>query len=97
MTCFYTTSKVLRCVPHIENGDVGDPWIPVERHEGALTVGPKGFHYELLSRLLLSNEYRAFSGADNSFGRWRSAVVSRGRACTWAGQDRRTPRAHAGD
>lgn len=48
----FTTSKNRRCVPEIENGDVADPWIPVEGSKGALTVSRRGFDYRTLTRLL---------------------------------------------
>ena len=49
--CVYTTTQVRRCLPEIDNGDVGDPWIPVERATGGvLTVGPNGIDYRLLTR-----------------------------------------------
>jgi CRISPR system Cascade subunit CasA len=57
LSCRSTTTKARRCLPEIENGDVGDPWIPVERDQGALTVGRGGFHYALLSRLLFEGEF----------------------------------------
>ena len=53
----YTTTTVRRCLPEIENGDVGDPWIPVERDGGALTISHRGFGYELLTRLLFSGDF----------------------------------------
>jgi len=57
LRCAGTTSSARRCISTIENGDVGDPWIPVERDAGALTIGPSGFHYELLSHLLLGDDF----------------------------------------
>lgn len=54
----YTTTRTRRSLGHLSNGDVGDAWIPVERATGnALTVGPRGFHYRLVARLLLQNEF----------------------------------------
>jgi CRISPR system Cascade subunit CasA len=51
--CAFSTSVNRRCLPEVENGDVGDAWIPVNRENGqALTVGRRGFHYELLERIL---------------------------------------------
>lgn len=58
MVAAYTTTTARRCLPEIENGDVGDPWIPIEREEGALTVGKQGFHYELLSRFLFGGDFQ---------------------------------------
>ncbi len=55
--CAYTTTKQRRCLPSIANGDVGDPWIPVERDGGALTVGRRGFHCELLTHILFGDDY----------------------------------------
>lgn len=55
--CAYTTTTNRRCLATIENGDVGDPWIPVKRAGGALTVGSSGFNYELLTHLLLGDDY----------------------------------------
>jgi CRISPR system Cascade subunit CasA len=59
LACRYTTTNTRRCLPEIKNGDVGDPWIPVEREEGALTIGRGGFHYALLSRLLFDGDFAA--------------------------------------
>jgi CRISPR system Cascade subunit CasA len=56
LCCRYTTTAARRCIPEVDNGDVGDPWIPVERDGGALTVGPNGFDYRLLTRLF-QNEF----------------------------------------
>ena len=53
----YTTTTVRRCLPEVVNGDVGDPWIPVERDGGALTISGRGFGYELLTRLLFSGDF----------------------------------------
>lgn len=56
--CVYTTTQVRRCLPEIDNGDVGDPWIPVERATGGvLTVGPNGINYRLLTRLLFEGDF----------------------------------------
>lgn len=58
LSCLYTTTQARRCLPEIETGDVGDPWIPVERatHK-ALTVGPNGLDYRLLTRLLFEGDF----------------------------------------
>jgi CRISPR system Cascade subunit CasA len=54
----YTTTQARRCLPDVKDGDVGDPWIPIERDGGgALTVGASGFHYALVSRLLFTGDY----------------------------------------
>jgi CRISPR system Cascade subunit CasA len=55
--CAYTTTSERRCAPEVDDGDVGDSWIPVARTGGALTVGSRGFGYDLLSRVLFSDEY----------------------------------------
>ena len=57
LTTSYTTTTTRRCIPDVTNGDVGDPWAPVERDKGALTVGKRGFHYGLLARLLFEADY----------------------------------------
>lgn len=58
LCCFYTTTKARRCLPEIDNGDVGDAWIPIERDGGgALTVGPNGLDYRLLTRLLFEGDF----------------------------------------
>jgi CRISPR system Cascade subunit CasA len=53
----YATTKVRRCLPQIDDGDVGDPWIPVERDGGALTISSRGFTYQVLARLLFSGDF----------------------------------------
>ncbi len=55
--CRYTTTAGRRCLPEIDNGDVGDPWVPIERDKGALSVGGRGFHYDLVRRLLFGNDF----------------------------------------
>ena len=55
--CRYATTEARRCVPEVENGDVGDPWTPIERDKGALSVGSGGFHYQLLTRLLFESDF----------------------------------------
>jgi CRISPR system Cascade subunit CasA len=55
--CHYTTTENRRCAPETENGDVGDCWAPIERDAGMLTIGSRGFHYDLLSRLLFENDF----------------------------------------
>jgi CRISPR system Cascade subunit CasA len=57
--CRYTTTQARRCLPEVDSGDVGDPWIPVDRDGGALTVGSKGFDYRLLARLLFDGDFEA--------------------------------------
>jgi CRISPR system Cascade subunit CasA len=58
LSCLYTTTQARRCLPEIESGDVGDPWIPVERAtQKALTVGPNGLDYRLLARLLFEGDF----------------------------------------
>ena len=53
-----TTSRGRRCLTEIRGGDVGDPWIPIARDKGtALSVTGRGFHYELLVRLLFESEF----------------------------------------
>ena len=55
----YTTTKIRRCRPEVDNGDVGDPWIPIERKEGgALTISKHGFDYQRLTELLFSGDYK---------------------------------------
>ena len=58
VSCLYTTTQARRCLPEIDTGDVGDPWIPIERatHK-ALTVGPNGLDYRLLTRLLFEGDF----------------------------------------
>jgi len=57
LLCRYTTTQVRRCLPEVDNGDVGDPWAPIERDKGALSVGRRGFHYDLLRRLVFENDF----------------------------------------
>lgn len=57
ISCLYTTTAVRRCLPSVEDGDMGDPWIPIERDKGALTVGPNGFDYKLLARVLFEGGF----------------------------------------
>jgi CRISPR system Cascade subunit CasA len=55
--CLYATTQARRCLPEVDNGDVGDPWVPIERDKGALSVGAGGFHYQLLTRLVFEGDF----------------------------------------
>ncbi|MEO8257368.1 MAG: type I-E CRISPR-associated protein Cse1/CasA [Acidobacteriota bacterium] len=58
IVCHYATTQVRRCLPEAETGDVGDPWIPIERAtRGALTVGSNGLDYHLLTRLIFEADF----------------------------------------
>lgn len=40
------------------NGRTGDPWTPINQAEGkALSISARGYHYELMTRLLFSADY----------------------------------------
>jgi len=40
-------------------GNVGDPWIPIEKNgKKALTIGKSGFRYDILSEILFSGNYK---------------------------------------
>lgn len=85
--CFYTTTSARRSLTEVANGDVGDPWIPVDRDGKALTVGPKGFGYEVLSRLLLGNDFspavaQAFRPGDGDPVWLVGAALARGQGKT---------------
>ncbi len=57
--CTRAPSSGRRSLPEVDNGDVGDPWIPIKRDtDTALTVGERGFDYKLLAELLLEGDYR---------------------------------------
>ena len=57
LVCRYTTSRTRRCLAEVKDGDVGDPWIPVQRSGGALNVGKNGFRYQRLAQLLSEDEF----------------------------------------
>ncbi len=87
LRCAKTTSRKRRCLPSIDNGDVGDPWIPVQRDGGALTVGSRGFGCELLTRLLLGDEYemaaaQMFRTDDRDLMLFVGAALARGNGKT---------------
>jgi CRISPR system Cascade subunit CasA len=56
VACADTTTKVRRCLAASKDGDVGDPWVPVHRNNGALNVGKNGFRYDRLAELF-SNDF----------------------------------------
>ena len=60
----YTTTDVRRCLPNIEDGDVGDPWIPIKRDGGALTISDSGFDYKKVTELLFSGQYKKAAAQD---------------------------------
>lgn len=46
-------------------GNLGDPWTPVRVSDGtALNVSGRGFHYELVTELLLTGEYKRAAAAE---------------------------------
>ncbi len=59
LVCWRGTTKAARIKsPDGFNGATGDPWTPVEKANAkALTVGDRGFHYELIKDILLSGDY----------------------------------------
>ncbi len=65
LTCRFTTSRVSRCLPEVETGDIGDPWIPVRRQDKcALTISERGFDYKLLCEMLFDTYEEAQAQRD---------------------------------
>ena len=62
MVCSLHDDASRRCLPEVENGDVGDPWVPIDARGGALTVGSGGFHYGLLAPPPVRGRLRARGG-----------------------------------
>jgi len=60
LRCLRATTKATRIAADADlKGVTGDPWTPVNTAETkALTIGERGFHYDLLQRILLAQEYR---------------------------------------
>lgn len=55
---FSANSRCERITPGDTKGDTGDVWTPVRREDGAaLSIGAKGFSYDLIQELLLSGTY----------------------------------------
>lgn len=87
VSCADTTSKTRRCLAEVENGDVGDPWIPIERSEGALNVSARGFDYQVLTGLLFSNDFepaaaQALQDADGDPVLFLASALARGQGKT---------------
>jgi len=85
--CCYTTTDTRRALADSKDGDVGDPWIPIEREGGALTVGKSGFNYVLMRQLTLDGKYARASAQESRPGdppsMWlTAAVLSRGQGKT---------------
>lgn len=57
LKCECSTSEDRFCLPNVDGGDVGDPWIPIERSKGALNIRDNGFDYKLLTKLLLGDDF----------------------------------------
>jgi CRISPR system Cascade subunit CasA len=96
LRCHYTTTTSRRCLPEVENGDVGDPWVPIEREKGALTVGAAGFHYQLLTRILLGADFapapaQAVLDSDRETVFFHAAAMARGQGKTEGLHDRSIP------
>lgn len=52
-----SNSKASRIEAKALHGNVGDPWTPIRKKDGAaLTVSQRGFHYRLLSELLFDRK-----------------------------------------
>ncbi len=68
-----TTASCRRFLAETVNGDVGDPWIPITRDKGALSVGARGFDYRLTSSILLEQDHLA--GAAQSLRKEDGATV----------------------
>lgn len=93
VACAYTTTERRRCLPEVDNGDTGDPWVPVEPDEGALTVGSGGFHYQLLTRILFDGEFEPAAAQRLRTGDvdpmlFLASVMSRGQGKTEGLHDR---------
>lgn len=87
LACRTTVTQARRCLPEITNGDVGDPWIPIERDKGALFVTEYGFRYDLVSRLLFDNDFmrppaQEFQPTDQEGVLFSAAVLARGEGRT---------------
>ncbi len=59
IVCWRANTKGQRvAAPEALNGATGDPWTPVDKAAAkALTVGERGFTYDLLRQIFLSGEY----------------------------------------
>lgn len=86
--CSYTTSSVRRCVPEIVTGDVGDPWIPIDRVTGkALTVGPNGLDYRVLTKVVFAGDFMPARAQEPRRGDgdpvlWLASALARGQGKT---------------
>ncbi|MEX2273818.1 MAG: hypothetical protein WD690_20300 [Vicinamibacterales bacterium] len=57
LECLDTTSRTRRCLAATKDGDVGDPWLPIQRSGGALNIRQRGFRYQMIAELLSESEY----------------------------------------
>jgi CRISPR system Cascade subunit CasA len=91
------TTKVQRLQAKERKGDVGDPWIPVNKASGtALTVSGSGFSYRRTHELLFSPDYeRATSQRiyddDSEQLIFTATVLARGQGQTDGLHERRVP------
>ena len=75
--CFTSTSTARRCLRAIKGGDVGDPWIPVDRDKAtALNIGGRGFGYALTADLLFKNNFAPAAAQNLRPGDGDSIVMS---------------------
>ena len=59
MECLRATSKAPRVDAKEFNGNIGDPWIPIELKDSkSLTLASGGFHYRKVSELLFSSNWK---------------------------------------
>jgi CRISPR system Cascade subunit CasA len=98
LSAFSTGTKASRIAAKDLNGVTGDAWTPVELAAGkALTITAEGFHYRLVSELLLGGKYRPapaqrLTTADSALPWiWLARGVVRGQGKTEGFHERRVP------
>ena len=97
LTACSSTSRLLRIDGKTFNGNVGDPWAPVDKQSGkSLTLGNRSFTYKLLHELLYSGSWeKPLLAQDSAEDPDDLAIVaealSRGKNKTWGFQSRVVP------
>lgn len=97
LTACSSTSRQLRINGKEFNGNVGDPWAPVDKRNGkSLTLGDRDFTYKLLHELLYSGNWeKPLLAQDSAEDPDDLAIVaealSRGKNKTWGFKSRVVP------
>ena len=97
LTAHAAGSKAARIDAKVLNGNLGDPWVPVDKKGAALTVSGRGFHYTALCDLIAKADFlpslmqRTHKGIDDGAVALLARVLVRGQGQTEGYHERLVP------